>query len=85
MDLKCGSSPVLTGDYEDLTWTINAHRQKRSGEYEYFELRLKCCRWSIQRIARQIATMHERDRERLRQELRRIELEAEAIKQPDSK
>jgi hypothetical protein len=75
----------IEGYGNELTFTTRGHRRNKLGNREEYELKLKVPRWTLQRLARQIATMHERDRARLSRELRRIEMECEAIKQPETK
>jgi hypothetical protein len=67
-----------------LFQTIRAHRKKTTGDYEFFEIDLAVGRWSVQQLARQIASMHVRDRERLAREMARIEREVAAIKEPET-
>lgn len=82
LQLVTGSRIVIEGEGNDLHMKLNAHRRKKTGDYEFFEITLDVGRWSIQQLARQIASMHERDRARLAKETARIEHEIAAIKQP---
>lgn len=82
--IGAGTSPTLEGDGADLTLKFRAHRRKKTGTYDFYDVELKLERWFIQRLARQIAAMHVRDRKRLKGELERIDLEIDAIKQPDT-
>ena len=82
--LVCSSNIDIRGEGAEVQIDLKAHRKKANGSYEFFEIELDVGRYVIQRLARQIATMHERDRARLSRELGRIEKEIEAIKQPET-
>lgn len=84
LSLITGSRILLEGDGDDLRLKVNAHRKKKTGDHEFFEIELKVGRWTVQQFARQIATMHERDRVRLARETARIEREIAAIKEPET-
>lgn len=72
----------ITGCGEQLALRTGGYRKKKTGAYEYFDLDLVLDRWIVNRLMDQIAAMHERDRERLRTEARRIDLEIAAV-QPE--
>ena len=76
-------SPEIGGTGSDLTLKLEGHRVNKAGNIEEYKIEAGIGRHHIQRLARQIATMHERDRKRLERELKRIELEQQAITQPD--
>jgi hypothetical protein len=82
--LVCSTNIDMRGDGDQVQLAFSAHRKKASGGYEFFEIELDVGRYVIQRLARQIATMHERDRARLAREMARIEKEIDAIKQPET-
>lgn len=82
--LVTASRITLEGDGDDLKLKVRAHRKKKTGDYEFYSIELAIGRWTVQQLARQIATMHERDRARLAKEAARIEREIEAIKQPEA-
>lgn len=82
LTLDCGSIDVQ-GEGSSLTLLTRGSRVNKLGRYESYDLCLKIDRWAIHRLARAIATMHVRDRARLDKELKRIELETAAIKQPN--
>ncbi len=83
IQLEYISTPEITGSGNDLTISLEGHRINKAGNIENYKIQSKIGRFHIQRLARQIATMHERDRERLARELRRIEFEVQAIQQPE--
>jgi hypothetical protein len=84
LSLVTGSRIVLEGEGDDLHIKLRAHRKKRTGDYEFFEIDLSVGRWLVQQLGRQIATMHARDRERLAREAARIDREIQAIQQPET-
>lgn len=73
----------VQGEGDSIKLALTAHRKKKSGAYEFFEIDLDVGRWTVKRLMKQIATMHVRDRERLQKERQRIDTEVEAIKQPE--
>lgn len=83
--LSVARTEELEGCGEEVTLKLRCNRKKKSGDYEFYSLELVMQRYTVHRIARAIATMHVRDRERLALELDRIESEVQAIKQPESK
>ncbi len=76
-------TPEISGAGNDLTLKLEGHRVNKAGNIEEYKLEAKMGRHHIQRLARQIASMHARDRQRLDRELRRIEIEQQAITQPE--
>lgn len=83
LSLHCGRIEI-EGCGDELTLKARTHRVNKVGNYELYDLELSVDRYVIQYLARQIATMHERDRQRLANELARIQREVDAIKQPDT-
>ncbi len=83
IQLEYISTPEITGSGNDLTISLEGHRINNAGNIENYKIQAKMSRFHIQRLARQIATMHERDRERLARELQLIEVEVAAITQPN--
>lgn len=83
--LIAGGNIEVAGEGDGVRLKLSAHRKKKNGDYEFFEMDIELGRWVVQRLARQIATMHVRDRERLTRETARIEKEIDAIKQPETK
>lgn len=81
--LEWMSAPEITGTGNDLALKLEGHRINKAGNFEQYEIEAPMGRHCIQSLARQIATMHARDRQRLERELRRIELEQQAITQPE--
>jgi predicted nuclease of restriction endonuclease-like (RecB) superfamily len=84
LHLTTGRRFEIKGEGDSLKIVVRAFRVNKAKRYEVYEIELDVGRWTIQQFARQIATMHERDRERLRRETARIERELEAIKQPET-
>lgn len=82
--LEWMSAPEITGSGNDLALKLEGHRMNKAGNVEMYEIEAPLPRRHIQTLARQIATMHARDRQRLERELRRIELEQQAITQPET-
>lgn len=82
--LDWAGAPRIEGCGNQLTMRIEGHRTNKAGNIEEYKIEAKLSRHHIQRLAREIATMHQRDRQRLQRELNRIELEQQAITQPES-
>jgi hypothetical protein len=82
--LECGDIEIEGCGSISLTLKARAHRFNKIGRVERYDLQLSVGRYVIQRLARQIATMHERDRARLAREMQRIEAEVAAITQPNT-
>lgn len=82
--LQSWANVDLRGEGGSVTLIALGERVTRGGKLEQYEIEIQIGRGHVQRIARQIANMHERDRKRLAQETRRIELEVAAITQPEN-
>ena len=85
LTLTTGSRIDIEGCGSDIKLMLTAHRMNKRKVYERYELEINVGRWSIRQLARQIATMHARDRERIQKELARIEDEVSSIKQPETR
>lgn len=83
LKLTIGSSPKLEGTGGDLTLKFRGHRKNKLGNYEWYDIEIEVSRWIVQRLLRQVATMHERDRVRLANDTARIAHEIDAVKQPE--
>lgn len=84
LQLVSGSRISIEGEGDDLHVKLDAHRRMKTGDYEFFSIDLSIGRWTVQQLARQIATMHERDRARLAKETARIYREIAAIEEPET-
>ena len=69
----------IEGCGENVIFKVNAYRTTKAGRHESYELRLEGCRYAVMKILRGLAEMHERDRERISHEQRRIEKEIAAL------
>lgn len=78
LKLEC-SLEKLEGCGDELTFRVSAHRKMRSGDYDFYELQLKACRYSVTSLLQQLRAMHVRDRERLAREESRIKGEVRAL------
>lgn len=78
LQLEC-SLQGLEGCGDELTFSVSGHRKMRAGDYQFFELKLKACRYSVHRLISQLREMHVRDRERLKREEGRIQDEVKAL------
>jgi hypothetical protein len=77
-------SVELTGEGDDIKLRFSASRKTRTGQYVGYDVQLELGRFQIQKLLRQVATMHRRDRRRLERELSRIDSERNAIDQPEA-
>lgn len=84
LQLTTGRRMEIEGCGDDLVLSVRGYRINKLKKYEQYDIELKVNRWTIQQLARQIATMHERDRQRLARETARIQKEIDAIQQPEA-
>lgn len=80
LTLEVGSLTAIDGFANELTFKLIAHRKTKAGTHERYELELKACRYSVKQLLDGIKLMHARDRERIQNELGRIEREINALK-----
>lgn len=73
-------SVELTGEGERLSFTVQAHRTLKSGRVESVEIELSACRYAARALLDELRKMHARDRDRIRQELDRIDREIGVFK-----
>lgn len=66
---------TIDGCGEALVFKLIACRTTKAGTFERYELQLKACRYSVRKLAQQIADMQERDRARIAEETARLSRE----------
>lgn len=69
----------IEGEGEELTFKLRGHRTLKSGRIERFELDLLSCRYGVLQILDRLSKMHQRDRERIEVERRRIDREVKRL------
>ena len=82
LKLSAGA-PTITGAGDRVALSLSGNRLNKAGNLERYVIQFDMGIWHILQLARQIATMHVRDRRRLEIEMRRIEVEKKAIHEPE--
>lgn len=62
----------IAGSGGDLTFNLTAHRTTKAGTYECYTLEIRVCRYGVHRLLEELKAMHVRDRDRIRDEQKRI-------------
>lgn len=70
---------VVHGRGDKLRFEVRCCTKLKSGRYEYVQIDLHACRFSVKHLLTSLKEMHARDREQIAAELARIDSETKAL------